>query len=128
ANAAALSAAQVRLLPTAAITALMLSDSQFAARVVRRLAGRVRALVGQIEDLALYSVTIRPARFLLRQVDDPSLSGPGVTRAAIASYLATTPESVSRALRALEEHGAIRFDRHRIFIEREDLLRVIAEL
>ncbi len=92
------------------------------------LARRVRGLVHQIEDLALYGAVVRLARFLLKQAEDPALSAPGVTRAAIAAYLATTPETISRALRTLEDNGAIRFDRHRIVIIREDLLRDLAAL
>ncbi len=128
ANAAALTNVSLWLLPTNDLHHLLATNPQVALRVIRLLAGRVRGLVHQIEDLALYSVSIRLARFLLKQSEDPALSGPGVTRAAIASYLATTPESVSRSLRTLEETGAIRFDRHRIIIEREDLLRTIAAL
>lgn len=128
ANAAALTNVSLWLLPTNDLHHLLATNPQVALRVIRLLAGRVRGLVHQIEDLALYSVSIRLARFLLKQSEDPALSGPGVTRAAIAAYLATTPESVSRSLRTLEETGAIRFDRHRIIIEREDLLRTIAAL
>jgi CRP/FNR family transcriptional regulator len=126
ANASALSAAAVWLMPGEAINSTLLGDPQMARTVIKLLAGRVRMLVHQIEDLALYSVTIRLARFLLKQAEDPTLRD--VTRAAIAAHLATTPESVSRALRTLEESGAIQFDRHRIIITREDLLRTIAAL
>jgi CRP-like cAMP-binding protein len=128
ANAAALSDITVWLVPSAALHDLLLSDVQVALRVIRVLAGRVRGLVQQIEDLALYSVTIRLARFLLKQTEDPALSGPGVTRAAIAAHLATKPETVSRALRTLKENGTIRFDRHRILITNEALLHTIAAL
>jgi CRP/FNR family transcriptional regulator len=128
ANAAALSEANVWLLPSASLDAAMERDPALARQIVRLLAARVRMLVGQIESLALYSVVARLARFLLQQADNPALSGPGVTRAAIAAHLATTPETISRALRSLEESGAIRFDRHRIVIEREDVLRTLAAL
>jgi CRP/FNR family transcriptional regulator len=128
ANASALSEVSAWLVPSAALRDLLVSDGQVALKVVRILAGRVRTLVQQIEDLALYSVTIRLARFLLKQAEDPALSGPGVTRAAIAAHLATKPETVSRALRTLEENNAIRFDRHRILITDENLLRTIAAL
>lgn len=128
ANAAALTHVSAWLIPTGALHQVIAANPQLALRVIRLLAGRVRGLVYQIEDLALYSVSIRLARFLLKQAEDPALSGPGVTRAAIAAHLATTPESVSRSLKTLEETGAIRFDRHRIIIEREDLLRTIAAL
>lgn len=97
-----------------------------ALRIVEVLAIRVRGLIAQIEGLALHSVMTRLARFLLEQAENPSLDGPGVTRATIAAHLATTPETISRVLRTLEEAGAIQFDRHRIVIVNEDVLRGIA--
>jgi CRP/FNR family transcriptional regulator len=103
------------------------ADHQLAEAVVGGLVGRIRHLIGQVEDLALHSVTARLARFLLEQVDDPTLSHPAVTRSLIANHLATTPESISRSLRELEQAGAIRFDRHRIFISQPDTLRHIAQ-
>ncbi|NJL56910.1 Crp/Fnr family transcriptional regulator [bacterium] len=127
ANAAALSAeVQVWLIPSAIITQVLIQNSHVALNVIRLLAQRVRSLVGQIEDLALYSVIVRLARFLIKQVDDPSLSGPGVTRTAIAAYLNTTPQTISVALRELEAAGAIEFDRHQITIVDETQLRSIA--
>jgi CRP/FNR family transcriptional regulator, dissimilatory nitrate respiration regulator len=128
ADAAALSRADVRVIPADILMRLIAENGDFALKVVRVLAQRVRGLVGKIENLALYSVIVRLARFLLEQVDDPSLSGPGVTRTAIAAHLATTPQTISNALRELEHAGAIEFDRHRIWIVDEDKLRSIAML
>jgi CRP/FNR family transcriptional regulator len=128
ANAAALTQVRLWLLPTLALQQRLIADNALALKVIHLLAGRVRALVSQVEDLALYSVTIRLARFLLKQSENPALSGPGITRAAIAAHLATKPETISRALRTLEKAEAIRFDRHRIIIIREDVLRTIAAL
>lgn len=129
ANAAALSdTVKVWLVPTDIITSVLSRNPQVALNVIRVLAARVRSLVGQIEDLTLYSVMSRLARFLLKQVDDPSLSGPGVTRTAIAAHLNTTPQTISVALRELETSGAIEFDRHQIQITDEDKLRAIAFL
>lgn len=129
ANAAALSA-EVRLwlVPSDVIKAILTRNPQLAHNVIRLLAIRVRSLVSQIEDLALYSVIARLARFLLKQAEDPSLSGPGVTRTAIAAHLSTTPQTISVALRELEEAGAIDFDRHRITIIDEEALHAIAML
>ena len=127
ANAAALSTkVRVWLIPLETITHILTHNPQVALNVIRLLAKRVRSLVGQIEDLALYSVIIRLARFLIRQVDDPSLSGPGITRTAIAAHLNTTPQTISVALRELETTGAIEFDRHQITIVDETQLRAIA--
>lgn len=128
ANAAALSDCQVVVLPATVFQEGIAHDSAFALRVVQVLSGRVRGLVRQIENLTLYSVIVRVARLLLAQVDDPALSGEGVTRAALAAHLATTPPTISTALRELETAGAIVFDRHRIQIVRDDLLRSIAML
>jgi CRP-like cAMP-binding protein len=128
ANAGTLTEAAIWLLPTEALNHLLSVDNALALKVIKLLANRVRNLVGQLEDLALYSVTIRLARFLLKQLEDPALSGPGVTRANIAAHLATQPETISRALRSLEQAQAIRFDRHRIMIQDEKLLRTLAAL
>lgn len=126
ASAAALSPVIAWLLPVETLREAMAKDNALALNVIRGLTARIRRLVGKIEDLSLYSVTVRLARFLLDQVADPSLSGPGVTRTAIAAYLNTTPQTISNVLRELEQAGAIRFDRHRIMIVREDILREIA--
>lgn len=128
ADAIALSDATVILIPSEVITDLIEKNGQFALKVVRVLSHRIRSLVGQIEGLALYSVLVRLARFLLKQAEDPALTGPGVTRTAIAAHLATTPQTISVALRELEAMQAIEFDRHRIVIIDEDQLRKIAML
>ncbi len=128
ANAAALSDTQLWIFPTRIFQECIQRDGTFALRVIQVLSGRVRGLIRQIENLTLYSVTVRVARLLLNQVDDPALSGTGVTRAALAAHLATTPQTISTALREIELTGAIEFDRHQIRILREDLLRSIAML
>ncbi len=129
ANAAALSnEVLVWLIPSDVIRQVLLQNPQVALNVIRLLGRRVRHLVSQIEDLALYSVIVRLARFLLKQTEDPSLSGPGVTRTAIAAHLNTTPQTISVALRELEAAQAIEFNRHRITIIDEDKLHTIAML
>ncbi|MGJ3240107.1 MAG: Crp/Fnr family transcriptional regulator [Anaerolineae bacterium] len=129
ANASALSSkAVVWLIPADVITHVLMQNPQVALNVIRLMAMRVRSLVGQIEDLALYSVIVRLARFLLKQLEDASLSGPGITRTAIASHLATTPQTISVALRDLESAGTIQFDRHQIIIVDDDKLRDIAQI
>ncbi|MFO7536951.1 MAG: Crp/Fnr family transcriptional regulator [Chloroflexota bacterium] len=116
------------VVPTAVFRDLLAADHQLCLAVIQGLAGRVRQLVGRVEDLALRPVTARLARFLLEQVKDPTLAHPAVTRTLIAGHLATTPESISRSLRVLENEGAIRFDRHRIIIAQPDILHDLAQL
>lgn len=128
ASAMTISNATIWNIPSGAIRRALETDHELALGVIDALTTRIRHLVVQIEDLALRSVTARLARFLLEQAESPNLRDPAVTRAIIATHLATTPETVSRALRTLEETGAIAFDRHRITIRRPDLLREIAML
>jgi CRP/FNR family transcriptional regulator len=129
ANAAALSHdVQVWLIPSTVLIYVLTHNAQVALNVIRLLAVRIRSLVGQIEELALYSVIVRLARFLLKQSEDPSLAGPGVTRTAIAAHINTTPQTISNLLHSLQEAGAIRFDRHQIIVVNEQILRSIAML
>lgn len=125
---AALSDCRLWLLLTETLEEAMEIDPMLARRIMKVLGGRIRTLVNQIADLTLYSVVVRLARFLCQQAENPSLESPAITRAVIASYLATTPESISRALRSLENAEAIEFDRHRIRIVDENKLREIASL
>lgn len=128
ASAMALTNGVAWVLTAAALQAALAENHELALGIIQGLNRRIRQLVLQIEDLALRPVTARLARFLLEQKENPSLSGPAVTRALIATHLGATPETVSRALRTLEETGAIAFDRHRIVIRDPALLRQIALL
>jgi len=116
------------VIPTGIFMDALKADGDLSLAVLQGLVGRVRQLVSQVEDLALRPVTARLARFLLEQIEDPTLAHPAVTRALIANHLATTPESVSRSLRVLEQAGAIRFDRHQIIISQPEILRELALL
>ncbi|GJM43138.1 MAG: cAMP-binding protein [Ardenticatenaceae bacterium] len=116
------------VIPTAVLSHALQADHDLALAVLQGMVRRVRHLVGQVEGLALRPVVARLARFLLEQVEDPTLAHPAVTRALIANHLATTPETISRSLRVLEKAGAIRFDRHRIIIVQPVILRQQAQL
>lgn len=124
----AVTAVSAWVIETAVFSQALQADHELALAVLKGLVGRVRFVVGRMEDLALRPVTARLARFLLEQVENPALAHPAITRALVANHLATTPESVSRSLRVLEEAGAIRFDRHRIIVTEPDILRQQAQL
>jgi CRP/FNR family transcriptional regulator len=128
ANAIAMSLVSAWTLTPQTLTEIIETQPKVARAMIKMLTGKVRTLNKQIEDLTLYPVMTRLARFLLEQAENPVLTGPGITRAAIASHLATTPETISRVLAKLQQSGAIRFDRHRIMITNVALLRSIAEL
>jgi len=128
ANAIAINTVIVWSIPARVMSRILEQYPKVMRAALNMLTGRVRALTRQIEDLTLYPVIVRLARFLLAQAENPVLSGPGITRAAIAAHLATTPETISRMLVRIQEAGAIRFDRHRIVIVDEKLLRLVASL
>jgi len=128
AYAAALSDVRLWVIPTGVLEQAMDVDPMLARRIIKALSQRVRTLVDQIADLTLYSVVVRLARFLIQQTENPALDGPGITRALIANYLATTPESVSRALGTLKDAGAIDFDRQNVDILDRSLLHTIASM
>ncbi len=123
ANVAALTRVIAWALSGEALRTTIHHHPDLALQVIRALAQRTRALAQQIEDLALYPVTARLARFLLQQ----RLPHDGaITRATIAAHLGTTPESLSRALRTLEAQGAIRYTRSAIVITQREILQHIA--
>jgi CRP/FNR family transcriptional regulator len=115
------------VISSAVFSQALQADHEMALAVIEGLTDRIRVVAGRMEDLALHSVTARLAHFLLDQIEDTTLKHPSITRALIANHLATTPESISRSLRVLENAGAIRFDRHRIIITQPDILRQQAQ-
>lgn len=82
--------------------------------VVRVLASRLRHLVALVEDLSFRQVTARVARIIGQSLEPREGVGAGagerprVTQREIAQMAGTSREVVARALRALEEAGAIR--------------------
>lgn len=127
-NTTAVTEVSAWVISTDAFSQALQIDHEMALAVLQGLVARVRFVVGRMEDLALRPVTARLARFLLNQIEHPSLKHPAITRALVANHLATTPESISRSLNALEKAGAIRFDRHRIIITQLDILHQQAQL
>lgn len=81
AHATALSLATCWVLPSDSLRYFLKQNTEAALAVIESFAGRIRGLAGQMENLALHSVTIRLALFLLKQAENPALAGPGITRA-----------------------------------------------
>ncbi len=79
------------------------------------MANRLRSAVRQLDAMSLQDVQERLARRLVEQVptvpDDPDTRPTvelDVPKSVLAAELGTVPETLSRALRALEEEGLIR--------------------
>ena len=76
----------------------------------RALAGQFRMAVRQIIDLKCRSAPQRLASFLLRLVDESSLATSAelpVPKRSLAARVGMSPETLSRALQTLAEHGLL---------------------
>jgi len=95
--------------------------------VIRVLARRVRDLVSLVENLSFRHVIGRVAKILSEQAGGETERGPRLTQQEMAAMAGTAREVVGRSLKALEEQGAIKLDRHRIIITDKEALRRIME-
>lgn len=105
------------------LEAIVRDHPQVALNVNRVLAGRVRDLVSLVDDLSFRHVTGRVAKILLENTGDGNEPRPRLTQQDMAAMAGTVREVVGRSLKALEEEGAIRLDRHRIVITDREALR-----
>jgi len=108
--------------------AVILRDyPQVVLNVIKVMAGQVRQLLSLIEDLSFRHVISRVAKILLKHAGDGTGTRPRLTQQEMASMAGTVREVVGRSLKALEETGAIRLDRHRIVITDIKALKEMVE-
>jgi len=99
-----------------------------ALNVIKVLARRVRHLVSLVEDLSFKRVISRVAKILFEHIRGETGRGPRLTQQEMAAMAGTAREVVGRSLKALEEKGAIKLDRHRIIITNKEALQKIMEV
>jgi CRP/FNR family transcriptional regulator len=117
----------VWLLPRVALTRLFQTQPEVAQHIIENMARRVVDLVNLVADLSLRSVTGRLARLLLDEATGAVLARPRWhTQAELAARLGTVPDVAQRALRALENEGAIAVQRHEIRLLNRDQLEKLA--
>ncbi|OGO19400.1 MAG: hypothetical protein A2144_07965 [Chloroflexi bacterium RBG_16_50_9] len=107
---------------------LFAKNPRIARNVARVLASRVRRDSSLVEVLSFSQVDSRLARLILKQsaaTDNQIL--PVFTQQDLAAMVGTSRVVVNRALRALEERGAIRLSRRRIIITDENILTDLAK-
>jgi CRP/FNR family transcriptional regulator len=106
--------------------AILREHPQIALNVIKALAKRVRHLVSLVEDLSFRHVISRVAKILLEHSVGERDRGPRLTQQEMAAMAGTAREVVGRSIKALEERGAIKVDRHRIVItDKETLQKII---
>ena len=100
--------------------------------VVRSLAAALRYLVSMVEDLSFLPVRARVAKILLDQeVEQASGEGEGqvhhrLTQQEMAAMAGTAREMVGRALKELEQAGAVHNDHGRITVLNRERLQILA--
>lgn len=100
---------------------------QVTANAVKVLGGRVRHFASLVEDLSFRNVIGRVAKLLLEYAENGTgTERPRLTQQDMAAMIGTAREMVGRSLKALEEKGAIRIDRHRIVLTDKEALRETA--
>lgn len=102
--------------------------------VIKILSQKVRHFVSLVEDFSFRNVTDRLAKLLLEYATDHAWSGeeaghrPRLTQQDMAAMVGTAREVVGRSLKALEDEGAIRMDRHRIVVVNKKTLEKMSGL
>jgi len=124
----------VALVPRQVLLGLIQEYPSVSAAMLHLLAYRLRSVVDLTEDSALHSVVARVARLLLRccEGDQPLVEGVPdacvrITQQDIAALTGSVREVVQRALKLLEQAGAIRMARARIQVLDAAILREYAE-
>lgn len=126
--------ATVALLPHRAFLRLLDDHPLLARAVLELVAQRLRSVVEIVEDSALHSVVGRVARVLLRCADGERALMEGapdacehITQEDIAAMTGSVREVVQRALKHLEQEGAIELGRAEVHITDPATLRRAAQ-
>jgi CRP-like cAMP-binding protein len=107
---------------------MLVENRQLADNTIKLLATEMHHYMSLIEDLALRCVNGRLAKMLLtdnnRSACDTSLV---LTRSDMAAMTGTVREVIGKSLKALEDKGFIRYDRHKIIIRDREALQEIMQ-
>lgn len=131
ADAVAITAVRAHVLARRDLERLMAERPAFARAVVRFLCARLRSTTEQLEGIALHSIEVRLARFLLEALGDtegekgrrPALDL-GYSQSELARLIGSSRPKTNLALGALEAAGAIRRTADRLFCDRAELARI----
>lgn len=113
ANAQALTDVRLLALPRAGLRRAVIEQPALALALLREFTGRLRHLVGLVDDLALHTVQGRLARLLVAQAEaaERGAAVAALTQAEMAAQLGTVREMVARTLKGFEVQGLIRLER-----------------
>lgn len=109
------------------IQTLLQEYPSIAINIIKVLAEKVRHFVSLVEDLSFRHVIGRIAKLLLEYTGNGAGPKPRLTQQDMAAMVGSAREVVGRSLKTLEDEGAIRMERHRIFISDKKILEKIVE-
>jgi CRP/FNR family transcriptional regulator, cyclic AMP receptor protein len=134
ASVAALTASVLLFIAKKDFHALCLQHPEVALKVIKVVGGRLRRLVGIIEELSFTTVRQRLAAHLLRLAESEGSPGPegvvvpmAANQQEMASHIGTVRELVSRNLSRLQAEGTLRLDGKELVITDMKALRQEAE-
>ncbi len=127
ASAQALGPGVLYLISKADLEAVIQKFPRVAVNIIQSLSLRIRDLAALVEDLSFRNVISRIAKILLEYSGDGDTK-PRLTQQDMAAMAGTAREVVGRSLKALEEAGSIKLDRHRIVIRDKRALGKVAGL
>ncbi len=108
------------------LEAILQDHPQIARNIIQVLAQIVEHLVSLVEDLSFRHVTNRVAKILLKYGEGKDGQTQRLTQQEMAAMVGTAREMIGRSLKALEEEGKVRIERHRIVITDKEALRKLA--
>ena len=113
----ALEPCQVFSLSQADVEKLLEQSPSFSRAVIKNLAHRIDYLLTKIENLSLYTVEVRLARFLLEHEESGVvLRQSWKTQSEIAAQIGTVPDVLNRHLQKFARDGVIDISREQIRI------------
>jgi len=134
ATAETLSDSTLLFFPAEAFLSFVDAHPRSALHMLGELSGRLRNAVRQLDAVSLHDVQERLAQHLVEQVptapDDPDTSPTvelDIPKSVLAAELGTVPETLSRALRALEDEDLIRSGDSEIALTNVRGLRRVAQ-
>jgi CRP/FNR family transcriptional regulator len=123
----ALTPGQMATLPGAAVRQAAERDGALAVRLFDLAVGTSVLIARRLDEATFDDARKRLATVLLAYENLVSAVSPIVSRADVASLIGTSREMLGRAIRALENEGAIRRDGRRILITDRAILQLEAD-
>jgi len=120
-NVEALETSRVWVTDSAILRKLVISNPEFALKILNKFGQNLRNLVRKVSEMAFYQVTNRLARLITELPVEESR--PHWTQEQLAARLGTVREVVARSLKELEKSGAIRIEDRRIQIADQEVLQ-----